>query len=519
MKKVFLMFVMIATMFFVPAEIFAADMAEPYVIETEPIETPADQEEELVGSQDIPTAYSLEEFVDLYGRLSNEAAETWDEEFQIAIVGDYTPEQVRGLIVQSLFPHNGKPAEGDYADWNHAGITYSFRVSEGQILVDSCVEYYTTKAQEAALTTKLNQVMKWLDLDTKTEYEKVKAIYDYIAGHVTYDYGNDDLKYTAYAALVNGTAVCQGYATLFYRMCLTAGVDARVITGGSVPGYNTHAWNIVRIGDLYYNVDATWDAGYAPEEYDYFLRGQENFDSHFRYGKYDTAEFYEEYPTSAADCAVPAITDETVVIRETTAADDPTTDRQPVEDWDDVEEEDINLFGDVLDPTHPYYKAVYWAADTGITKGYPGTGLFGINDSCTRSQAMMFLWRIAGKPEPKRQAKSPFSDIKPSHPHYKAVLWAYQKGIAKGFGNGTYGVDTPCTRGQIMMFLWRYAGKPTPAGNAKRFRDKITPAFRTAILWGSQKGITKGYPDGTFKDSIPCTRGQIVTFLYRNRNN
>jgi hypothetical protein len=131
---------------------------------------------------------------------------------------------------------------------------------------------------------------------------------------------------------------------------------------------------------------------------------------------------------------------------------------------------------------------------------------------------MMFLWRIAGKPAPKTQAKSPFSDIKPSHPHYKAVLWAYQKGIAKGFSNGTYGVDVPCTRGQIMTFIWRYAKQPKPRSNVSPFKDKLTPAYRTAILWGSELGITKGYADGTFKDSVPCTRGQIVTFLYRIRN-
>jgi len=144
--------------------------------------------------------------------------------------------------------------------------------------------------------------------------------------------------------------------------------------------------------------------------------------------------------------------------------------------------------------------------------------MFGIDDACTRSQAMMFIWRIAGQPAPKAQAKSPFSDIKPSHPHYRAVLWAYQKGIANGFSNGTYGVDVPCTRGQIMTFIWRYAGKPNPPSNVSPFKDKLTPAYRTAILWGSALGITKGYSDGTFKDSVPCTRGQIVTFLYRIRS-
>ena len=176
------------------------------------------------------------------------------------------------------------------------------------------------------------------------------------------------------------------------------------------------------------------------------------------------------------------------------------------------------LFDDVKDPKHPYYEAIYWAVDHGITKGYTGTNLFGINDSCTRSQAMMFIWRMAGKPEPYSWVKNPFSDIKPSHPHYKAVMWAYQNGVAKGFSDGTYGVDKPCTRGQIMTFIWRYAGQHKPKSNVSPFKDSITPAYRTAVLWGAELKITHGYSDGTYRDKETCTRGQIVTFLYRIRN-
>ena len=176
------------------------------------------------------------------------------------------------------------------------------------------------------------------------------------------------------------------------------------------------------------------------------------------------------------------------------------------------------LFDDVKEPSHPYFNAIYWAVDHGVTKGYTGTNLFGINDSCTRSQAMMFIWRMAGKPQPYSWVKNPFSDITPAHPHYKAVMWAYQNGVAKGFSNGTYGVDKPCTRGQIMTFIWRYAGQQKPKSNMSPFKDSITPAYRTAVLWGAGLKITHGYPDGTYRDKETCTRGQIVTFLYRIKN-
>ena len=177
-------------------------------------------------------------------------------------------------------------------------------------------------------------------------------------------------------------------------------------------------------------------------------------------------------------------------------------------------------FSDVQDPTHPYYKAIYWAVDEGITKGYDD-GTFGINKSCTRGEMIMFLWRFMRKPTPSYVSRSPFTDVPKSHTFYKAVLWAYQMGITKGYSDGTFGIDRKVTRGESMMFLWRIKGKPVPTPASKSpFKDvPTTHAFYKAILWGSQKGITKGYTSGpkqgNFGINDNCTRGQIVTFLYR----
>ncbi|MBR2653246.1 MAG: S-layer homology domain-containing protein, partial [Lachnospiraceae bacterium] len=175
-------------------------------------------------------------------------------------------------------------------------------------------------------------------------------------------------------------------------------------------------------------------------------------------------------------------------------------------------------FSDVTDPKHPYYKAIYWAADAGITKGY-SDGTFGIDKACTRSEAVMFLWRLAGKPAPKNAASSPFKDVQKSHAHYKAILWAAQKGITKGYGDGTFGINKACTRGQIMTFIWRFKGSPAPKAAVKSpFSDvPKNHAYYKAILWGSQNKVTNGFSDGTFGINKNCTRGQIVTFLYRIR--
>lgn len=177
----------------------------------------------------------------------------------------------------------------------------------------------------------------------------------------------------------------------------------------------------------------------------------------------------------------------------------------------------VNGFDDMTDKTHPYYNPIYWAVQRGITDGYSGTNLFGVDDGCTRSQAVMFLWRLAGKPAPKSVSRAPFYDVPKTHPHFKAVLWAYQKGITKGYDDGSFGADRICTRGQICTFIWRYLGKPRPGISQNPFADQITPAYSKAVLWAAGCGVTKGFSDGTFRDTASCTRGQCMTFIYRIR--
>ena len=184
------------------------------------------------------------------------------------------------------------------------------------------------------------------------------------------------------------------------------------------------------------------------------------------------------------------------------------------------------VFSDVNDPEHPYYDAIYWASENSITKGY-SDGSFGIGDTCTRGQAVMFLWRMGGCPEPEAVSKSPFTDVPESHTYYKAVLWAQQNGITKGYTTGEkagqFAVDDACSRGQIMTFIWRYKEQPQPEEVSQSpFSDVAeNHAYYKAILWGSQEGITKGYTSGPDKGKFgiddACTRGQIVTFLHRIR--
>ena len=173
------------------------------------------------------------------------------------------------------------------------------------------------------------------------------------------------------------------------------------------------------------------------------------------------------------------------------------------------------VFSDVLDPSHPYYNAIYWAADKGIAGGY-SDGTFGIDRACTRAEAIRFLWCFAGKPEPKQTPALSFRDVPKYGAFYKPILWAYQTGIAGGYSDGTFRMNEACTRGHIMMFIWKYLRKPVPAmSSASPFCDVPKQhIYYRAILYGYQKKITKGFADGTFGVDKNCTRGQIVKFLH-----
>ena len=174
--------------------------------------------------------------------------------------------------------------------------------------------------------------------------------------------------------------------------------------------------------------------------------------------------------------------------------------------------------------THTYYNAVCWGADKGITSGYRETGTFGVNDNCTRGQFMMFLWRAAGKPAPKVTNKAYFDDVPKTHTFFKAVQWAYEKEITKGKSSTLFGVNDTCTRGEAMVFLWRSKGKPAPkAGVSVKFTDMPSNAtFQKAIKWGASYKITNGYDNGNgtrrFEPDAYCTRGHIMFFLYKARN-
>lgn len=176
-----------------------------------------------------------------------------------------------------------------------------------------------------------------------------------------------------------------------------------------------------------------------------------------------------------------------------------------------VEEPESLPFVDV--PTGAYYyDAVAWAVENGVTNGTSAT-TFGPDVTCTRAQMMTFLWRAAGSPEPENTV-NPFTDVPASAYYYEAVLWAVEQGITNGTSATTFGPDVTVTRGQTVTFLWRYDGSPVVSSGS--FADVPADAYyASAVAWAASEGVTSGTSATTFSPDNDCTRGQIVTFLYR----
>ena len=172
----------------------------------------------------------------------------------------------------------------------------------------------------------------------------------------------------------------------------------------------------------------------------------------------------------------------------------------------------LNFFVDVF-PGDYYYDAVLWAAKNGITGGVDDTH-FAPNGICTRAQAVTFLWRAAGSPAPKTSTM-PFTDVKAGSYYEQAVLWAVENGITDGTSATTFSPDAVCSRGQIVTFLWRSQKSPA-SDSVNPFADVAADAYyNSAVLWAAENGITGGTTATTFSPNNDCTRAQIVTFLYR----
>lgn len=218
--------------------------------------------------------------------------------------------------VEAALQETERPDEGDYIRYQYGGYEQKCRrrTSDGGYFytVEIIPKYYLYLFQEEEVTRKLAEIGAELARDEEMpDYDKVKAAYDYVCRHVKYDKVHRKnphyfMRSTAYAALVQENATCQGYCVALYRLLRQAGINVRIVTG-SVTGKNAeqlHAWNIVELDGKYYHLDATWDA--QQEQYSYFLKGATGFSDHILNEAFAAGEFAGQYKIAEQDYA-PAV--------------------------------------------------------------------------------------------------------------------------------------------------------------------------------------------------------------------
>ncbi len=170
------------------------------------------------------------------------------------------------------------------------------------------------------------------------------------------------------------------------------------------------------------------------------------------------------------------------------------------------------VFADMPARGHWAHDAIDWALVRGVTTGTSATA-FSPDSPCTREQIVTFLWRAAGEPKPER-GTVPFADVRRNFA-YEAVCWAFEQGVTTGTSETSFSPDATCTREQVVTFLWRALGEPEPAGKTTPFADVARNYAFAAVCWATECGVTTGTSETAFSPAAPCTRAHVVTFLYR----
>ena len=216
-------------------------------------------------------------------------------------------EKLIGRLVKKALSHTGRPDEGDYLAFQYSSYKgYAHTTYVGlspAVEIEYTLTYYDNARQEAEVDRRVREIIDGLGLDEKTDFEKIAAIHDYLCDNIDYEMSEKggDIVRTAYGALIEGRAACQGYSVSLYRLLLEAGIDNRIIFGQGLAGdglSGAHSWNIIELNDEYYYIDVTWDD--AEHGYEYFMVPAETGfeEDHVADDSYDSSFFSEKYPMS-----------------------------------------------------------------------------------------------------------------------------------------------------------------------------------------------------------------------------
>lgn len=324
---------------------------------------------------------------------------------------------------------------------------------------------------------KIRTVSEEICAGLSSDYEKLKAIYSWVAENITYDYDyfygkKSKLTYLPEDVLDSRLTVCEGYSRLTQALIQAQGIPALCVSGSAdgIRGWEDHSWNLAYADGRWIYLDTTWGSPSVGNS------------ETINYDWFDPAALYFSFTHKGSY----SYTD-------------------PIHHNGDNTPKTVGNFADVKIDVY-YADAVLWAVENNITNGTSNTA-FSPDQICTRAQIITFLWRAAGSPEP--QGTSAFSDVDVEAYYAKATVWAAENGMADGTN---FEPNAPCTREMAVEFMWKYAG--SPSASASDFSDVSSPA----VDWAVEESITSGTGDGKFSPDNSCTRAQIVTFLYRAEN-
>ncbi|MBP5654652.1 MAG: S-layer homology domain-containing protein [Clostridiales bacterium] len=436
---------------------------------------------------------------------------------------------ISSVLKEKAVAHTGHAGEGDFLYYNLSYMGSAVNLNSGRITFFA--SYRMTKSQLKEFNKKEDEILKSLKIEGKNDYQKIRAIYEYMTKNTKYDYSKnkDAITYTPYAALCKHKAVCQGIAVATYDLMLKAGIDCRVITGGN------HAWNIVKLEGKYYYIDATWDVGRAPSKWKYFLKGKP-FKGHTFASAFKTDEFNKKYPVpksaykgdgknSGHSTPAPTPTD----LPSPTPTEPPLPASKTVSVY--LPDTDSSLTVTAGDRVYLFmpgnkHATGYHSSDKDVFYQTPGVlGEFtALKAGRSTVQVNYTDYNkydpVYGYPQGTTYCEITvlYRDVTNENDFwYTPTNYLTAKDVVKGYENQTlFRPSRNCTRAQMVTFIWRLMGEPEPKTTNCKFSDvKSSDYFYKACIWGNENHIVEGYKDGTFGPQIVCARKHAVTFLWR----
>lgn len=407
-------------------------------------------------------------------------------------------------LFELVFSNNsGSSSEGDYLYWHLSSTSSKYFKKTNYVEFEISIKYLSTYKQELEVDKKVKSVLDKLNVYDASDYEKVKAVHDYIVQNIDYD--KSLTRYTAYDAIIKENVVCQGFASLTYKMLKELGVDVRVISGYSKN--QAHGWNIVKINNKWYNIDNTWDENLTTKNsisYKYFLKNSEEFDKdHKRDTKFTTPEFNNKYKI---------------------AKDSFDPENHPIQNNPSKPEISTPILGIVDISNHWAKEDLKLFLQKGYIKGYSDNTLRP-NNTITKAEFIKIVNEVFNInsdtiKDNNQNENISFLDVPKNSWYYNDIMNAVKFGYIGGDGN-FFNPEDDITREEVAKILTNInSNADTNLNKIFAYDDwhNISPDYRASVEGALKNNYISGYSDNTLKPQRLVTRAEAIVMLNRIKN-